>query len=293
MWTWHASRPRCCINIIRRTACHGATGCSATSPTLSKWGCRLTPWSNWWTQSRLSRWLNEKTLSIDRRRVPPSFAGLPYTSGPGFLPNDGRVLPEVLLFPDTFMNYHEPEIGVATLVLLHRLNHLVINGLPDSKAAKRATPAGHVWPDQLRCCGRPMISNGMLTEAVAAARHNVERLYPWAEQGTPIIACEPSCILTIKDDYPAFLKGDLRAKAQAVAERCFTFEEFVEPLVGGALAARVPVDSRSEPSTQGPLFNAGPQRNSRAGALPSAVAGRHDADAEAAQTHPRRGSHRS
>ena len=44
----------------------------------------------------------------------------------------------------------------------------------------------------------------------------------------PIIACEPSCILTIKDDYPALLKGELRAKARAVAERCFTFEEFLE-----------------------------------------------------------------
>ena len=133
---------------------------------------------------------------------------------------------EVLLFPDTFMNYHEPETGVATLVLLLRINQLVINGLPN--AAKRATPAGNVWPDQLRCCGRPMISNGMLTEAVALAAHNVERLFPWASKGLPIIACEPSCILTIKDDYPALLQGDLRRKARTVAERCFTFDEFAE-----------------------------------------------------------------
>jgi Fe-S oxidoreductase len=47
-------------------------------------------------------------------------------------------------------------------------------------------------------------------------------------EGTPIIACEPSCILTIKDDYPALLKGEMRAKSIAVAERCFTFEEFLE-----------------------------------------------------------------
>jgi Fe-S oxidoreductase len=75
-----------------------------------------------------------------------------------------------------------------------------------------------------------MISNGMLTQAVASARHNVERLFPWARTGTPIIACEPSCILTIKDDYPALLRGELRQQAEAVAKACLTVEEFLEAL---------------------------------------------------------------
>ena len=64
----------------------------------------------------------------------------------------------------------------------------------------------------LTCCGRPYISNGMLDQAVTAARHNVERLYPLAADGMPIIACEPSCILTIKDDYPALLPGRMARK---------------------------------------------------------------------------------
>ena len=51
------------------------------------------------------------------------------------------------------------------------------------------------------------------------ARHNVERLDGWASQGGTIIACEPSCILTIKDDYPALLKGPLRDQAERVARR--------------------------------------------------------------------------
>jgi Fe-S oxidoreductase len=73
-----------------------------------------------------------------------------------------------------------------------------------------------------------MISNGMLDAAVALAKSNVELLSigPWADD-VPIIACEPSCILTIKDDYPALLQGELGEKAKAVAARCFTFEEFL------------------------------------------------------------------
>ena len=37
-------------------------------------GCALAPVSNWLARSGLSRWLNEKLLGIDRRRVPPAFA---------------------------------------------------------------------------------------------------------------------------------------------------------------------------------------------------------------------------
>jgi Fe-S oxidoreductase len=91
-----------------------------------------------------------------------------------------------------------------------------------------------------RCCGRPLISNGLLTEAKGVAGLNVALLYSNAEQGKPIIACEPSCILTIKDDYPALLRGEDRRKAEVVAAACQTFEEFVESLLasGAALAPR-------------------------------------------------------
>ena len=86
-------------------------------------------------------------------------------------------------------------------------------------------------PPRLLCCGRPFISNGLLDKAVKHARHNVEQLYPSLSKGQALIGCEPSCILTVKDDYPALLSGDLRRKAEEVAARCFAFEEFVEQKV--------------------------------------------------------------
>ena len=104
-----------------------------------------------------------------------------------------RRVRRVLLFPDTFTNYFEPEIGVGD----------------DRHYSSRAGCAVTLGPPGLRCCGRPLISNGLLDKAVANARHNVECLHEWAQAGGPIIACEPSCILTIKDDYPALLKGKL------------------------------------------------------------------------------------
>ena len=41
---------------------------------LARVGSALAPMSNWMTRGDLCRWLNEKLLGIDRRRVPPAFA---------------------------------------------------------------------------------------------------------------------------------------------------------------------------------------------------------------------------
>ncbi len=184
---------------------------------LGRIGSALAPASSWLAQSRLSRWLNDTFLGIDRRRVPPRFARRSLVRRYSSLPWNGgadRAARRVLLFPDTFANYFQPEVGAATIELLQRAGCAVTLGPPD-----------------LRCCSRPMISNGMLDQAVGHARHNVERLHDWASQGGPIIACEPSCILTIKDDYPALLKGPLRARAETVAQACLTFEEYVESIL--------------------------------------------------------------
>src|SRR5262249_46510597 len=81
------------------------------------------------------------------------------------------------------------------------------------------------------CCGRPMMSNGLLDEAVANARHNVAILHDRAREGWRIVACEPSCLLTIKDDYPALLRGEERKRAETVAAACLTFEECLESML--------------------------------------------------------------
>jgi Fe-S oxidoreductase len=122
----------------------------------------------------------------------------------------------VLLFPDTFTNYFQPDVGAATIELLQRSGLQVTLGPPD-----------------LRCCGRPLMSNGLLDQAVANAWHNVDRLYKWANRGGSIIACEPSCILTIKDDYPALLRGQFRDRAKKVAGACLSFEEYLDSLMHG------------------------------------------------------------
>jgi Fe-S oxidoreductase len=257
------------------------------------------PWRNWlfgnidrfasWprlfhraSRSGMARWLNEKLFGIDWRRLPPvrqagaefawQFAfrkeywlppGAPdsgdlwfeqWQQARGF-PDDARS--RVLIFPDTFTNWYEPALGLAAADLLAEFGHRVVTIIPEGFGASLTMPEEQ--PIGMRCCGRPMISNGMLDKAVRYASYNVESLYPWAASGKSILACEPSCILTIKDDYPALLKGDERDKAKVVAEHCFTLEEFLDQRLS----------ERGRPLTPGPSpsvgrgeveFRAGPKR---------------------------------
>ncbi|MBZ0304869.1 MAG: oxidoreductase, partial [Anaerolineae bacterium] len=74
------------------------------------------------------------------------------------------------------------------------------------------------------CCGRPMISKGLVEDARRAARTTVQKLIPFAAQGIPIVGLEPSCLLTLRDEYLYLLPDDPAAKQ--VAAQAFTFEEF-------------------------------------------------------------------
>ncbi|MCI0642493.1 MAG: FAD-binding protein [Gemmataceae bacterium] len=202
---------------------------------LGKWGCRLAPVSNWWARAWLGRWLNEKLFGIDRRRRPPTYATSKQRRALAdflFSQDDGigeRPARSVVFFPDTFVRFYEPALGLAACQLLEMLGYGVHMEVHlDCWDDWIPTPPLEDFYPKLRCCGRPFISNGLLDAAVDCAKSNVEWLYPLADRGDPIIACEPSCILTIKDDYPALLKGEERRQAQVVADKCFTFDEFLE-----------------------------------------------------------------
>lgn len=179
--------------------------------TLSRLAAPFAPLLNPALKLAPVRWLNEKILGIAPERVLPPFAlqtfrdwhKLNYQSP---IPNN---LAPLILFVDTFTNYNHPEIGIAAVKVLEAAGYGVLL-------------AEH------GCCGRPMISKGLLTEAKAAAAHNVAVLDRFAEQGLPIIGLEPSCLLTLRDEYLDLLPADPRVRR--VAEKALLIEEFLSGL---------------------------------------------------------------
>ena len=179
---------------------------------LSRLGSRFAPVSNWAAASPLTRFVLHGLLGIHSRRRLPPFARRTFprwfkstvSEREGKTPSAGR-LGTVVLFNDTFMNYNYSQVGTAAVDLLER-------------AGFKVTLA------DVGCCGRPMISKGLLDESKAHARYNVEVLYPYAERGVPIVGCEPSCLLTLRDEYPDLLQDD---KARAVAANSYLIDEFL------------------------------------------------------------------
>jgi FAD/FMN-containing dehydrogenase/Fe-S oxidoreductase len=159
----------------------------------------------------LARRLAGKALGIAPERTLPPFA--PQTFRNWFRQRQARAGAgerpagsPVVLFVDTFTEFNHPEIGRAAVRLLEAAGHTV-------------RLVGH------GCCGRPMISKGLLDQAQAAARRSVAALAPAVQAGTPIIGLEPSCLLTFRDEYLDLLPGE--PLPRQLAANALMIEEFL------------------------------------------------------------------
>ena len=95
------------------------------------------------------------------------------------------------------------------------------------------------------CCGRPLISQGLLDEARAAAQVNADALYEAAARGERILFLEPSCLSAVREDAPALLRGEAQRKARVVGDACLLFEDYVEQ---EWQAGRIHLDLKAGPS---------------------------------------------
>jgi Fe-S oxidoreductase len=73
-----------------------------------------------------------------------------------------------------------------------------------------------------------MLSKGLVEEARKLARKNVAALMPYARQGVSIIGTEPSCILTLRDEYRDLLPDN--PDVERIAANSFMLDEFLAKL---------------------------------------------------------------
>jgi FAD/FMN-containing dehydrogenase/Fe-S oxidoreductase len=176
---------------------------------LSKWGSRVAPIANAAAGSGVGRWINEQLLGIDRRRTPPRFVRETFAHRFQAPSPQPPAVARVILFKDTFTNYNHPELGIAAVDVLRA-------------AGIGVRLAAH------GCCGRPLISQGLLDEARAAAQVNADALFEAASRGERIVFLEPSCLSAVREDAPALLRGEAQRKATMVGDACVLFEDYVE-----------------------------------------------------------------
>ena len=171
---------------------------------VSRWASRFAPLSTWMAQSAPGRWIAEALLGIDSRRTPPAWAVRTFRQqarGSGVVP--------IQIFVDTFTDFYNPQVGMAGARVL-RAAGLQVGLAPNG------------------CCGRPMISQGLLAQARAAAAFNTDVLFPLAQSGARFVFFEPSCLSAMREDVPSLLRGEAQRRAAAVADQSVLFEDLLE-----------------------------------------------------------------
>jgi Fe-S oxidoreductase len=152
--------------------------------------------------------LGKRLAGIAPQRTPPKFADEPFTAW--FARRGGtRVAAgrRVLLWPDTFTNYFEPEIAKAAVEVLEAAGCSV--ELP---------PSG-------LCCGRPLYDFGMLKLARRHLEQILEQLRPQIREGVELVGLEPSCVEVFRDELVNMLPHDEDAKR--LSKQAFSFVEFL------------------------------------------------------------------
>ncbi|WP_069883921.1 FAD-binding and (Fe-S)-binding domain-containing protein [Streptomyces luteocolor] len=186
--------------------------------TLNRLGSATAPLSNLPGRIGPLRRLLDRLLGITPRRPLPVFvrdnllrwsrrrAPSPYP------PTQGTVT----FLADSFTTFTEPGIGRAAVELLERAGWRV-----------RLESGG--------CCGRSSLSKGLVDDAKDKARTLAHTLHRSTAPGSPIVGCEPSCLMTLRDEHKALLPDDTAVRD--IAGRVRQVEELlVEAVDAGRLA---------------------------------------------------------
>jgi FAD/FMN-containing dehydrogenase/Fe-S oxidoreductase len=160
--------------------------------------------------TRLVGGIVKRLAHMDPRRELPEFASQTFRSWFKRRRHErDSSRPSVVLLDDTFHNFFNPEPLKAAVTVLERAGYEV------------------EIPSRQVCCGRPMISKGLLKEVRAYHRTLIDTLTPQVEAGVPLVGLEPSCILTFRDELPDLNRD---ARTDVLARSSYMLEEFLNTL---------------------------------------------------------------
>lgn len=191
--------------LAARVARHGVplrTRLVAELPRLARVASRLPALANLRNRVPLLRRLSAR-IGLAPERNLPHWSSQPFRDGEAAAPPAPRG--DVLLLADTFNRYFEPENLRAAVRVL-------------AAAGFRAVLPAH--QGRPLCCGRTYLSAGM----VDRARQEAARTLAALAGPLPVVGLEPSCLLTLRDEFASLLPG---AEADALSSRALLLSEFL------------------------------------------------------------------
>jgi FAD/FMN-containing dehydrogenase/Fe-S oxidoreductase len=179
--------------------------------TLNKLGAMAPGIANFVNNLPAVRKVMNRLLGLAPQRSLPPFAKSLYASAKRNRDGAGDGRPRVVLYGDCFVAYNEPGIGLAAIKLLESLGYDVV--LP-----------------KVGCCGRAMISTGLLADAARSADQTLAQLKPFIEDDrvVGVVVAEPSCLASFKDDWLLLKMNTPLLLREKLAAKSFLIEEFVD-----------------------------------------------------------------
>jgi FAD/FMN-containing dehydrogenase/Fe-S oxidoreductase len=189
---------------------------------LNRMGSAVAPVANLLGGVAPARRLAERWLGVAAARPLPRFQRDNLARWHARRPAVAGGQGNLVFLGDSFTSFTEPAVARAAIELLEAAGWTV----------RVETGA---------CCGRASLSKGLVDQAGRRARRLAGRV---AGRG-PIVGVEPSCLLMLRDDYPALLPGDPQARAVAAASM-LPEDLLLEAIADGrlAFAAGSPVAGR-------------------------------------------------
>jgi Fe-S oxidoreductase len=156
----------------------------------------------------VSAWV-KRAIGFAPERSMPRFCKS-FLSDAVTLKTNASAAKEVLLFVDTFNNYMEPDNARDAQRVLEAAGYTV-----HFNAREGERPV---------CCGRTFLAAGLVDEAKREARRLLDTLMPFVERGVAVVGLEPSCLLSMRDEFLQYGYGE---EARKLSESAFLFEEFL------------------------------------------------------------------
>jgi FAD/FMN-containing dehydrogenase/Fe-S oxidoreductase len=161
---------------------------------LNAWAAPFAPLANRVQGNTAVRWLLHHFIGIDRRRSLPPLHSDHFRRWFAHRPRKPVAASDrtVFLLDDCFTTYNEPAIGKAAVRVLEAAGYDV-------------QLAG------LTCCGRTLLSKGFLPQARQLISEQAPLLARRLAGGRPILGLEPSCLLTLVDEWPELVASPATA----------------------------------------------------------------------------------
>jgi FAD/FMN-containing dehydrogenase/Fe-S oxidoreductase len=227
---------------------HGSSPVDRAVAAMPRWLPRvaaLAPLANLLPALPFARALLQRVAGLAAARSLPRLRRDAFGRLPGDAPRapPAADAPEVVLWVDTFDRHLEPDNARAALAVLRAAGRRV--HLPGAPAG-----AGAGADARPPCCGRTALAVGDVDGARREAVRTARALLPFAERGVPIVGLEPSCLLTLRDEFLALRLDDALGSPGAtrrLAASAMTLEEY---LVAERAAGRLSLPLRPLPQTR-------------------------------------------